>query len=61
MVFLCELKKLLFTPAIIGFAALCLLFNIIIIAAYDKMEYESGEEAFNGKIPNAQRAAAELR
>jgi len=30
-----ELKKLLLTPAIIGFVALCIAINIIVVAAYD--------------------------
>ncbi|GHU87415.1 hypothetical protein FACS1894202_01650 [Clostridia bacterium] len=47
MLYWYELKKLLLTPAIIGFLALCLLLNIIIIAAYDNMEYDSGADAFN--------------
>jgi hypothetical protein len=47
-----ELKKILLTPAIIGFIALCLIFNIIVIVANDDgangaIEYSADEE-----IPN---------
>jgi hypothetical protein len=46
-IFVCEFKKLLLASAIIGFLVICLLFNIIIIAAYDDPEYDVGAEACN--------------
>jgi hypothetical protein len=43
-----ELKKLLLTPAIIGFIAMCLILNaVIVVASYNDYEYQSDVEPVN--------------
>jgi hypothetical protein len=46
--FLYELKKILLTPAIIGVALLCLIFNIVLVCAYyDDTDFQSDSQAVN--------------